>query len=58
MFTGVILTSFDVRECLNLWEGRVAYTAYLWGEKKDMRFEEEEEWTETEDEEWEEEEWW
>jgi hypothetical protein len=50
------LTSVDESKCLNHSKGRVAYTAYLRGEK-DMIFEEEDEWEESEDEEWEEEEW-
>jgi hypothetical protein len=50
------LTSVDESKSLNPSAGRVAYTAYLRGEKH-MIFEEEDEWEEGEDEEWEEEEW-
>ena len=50
-------TSVDESKPLNLSAGRVACTAYLWRWKKDMIFEEEDEWEEGEDEEWEEEEW-
>lgn len=50
-------TSVDESKPLNLSTGRVACTAYLWRWKKDMIFEEEDEWEEGEDEEWEEEEW-
>jgi hypothetical protein len=54
---GLGLTTTDESKRLNPSEGRVAYTAYLRGEKKHMIFEEEDEWEEGEDEEWEEEEW-
>jgi hypothetical protein len=54
---GLRLTTFDESKCLNQAEDRVAYTAYAWRWKKDMIFEEEDEWEEGEDEEWEEEEW-
>jgi hypothetical protein len=51
------LTTVDESKRLNHGKGRVAYTCYLVEVKKDMIFEEEDEWEEGEDEEWEEEEW-
>lgn len=54
---GLRLTTFDESKYLNQAEDRVAYTGYLWRWKKEMIFEEEDEWEEGEDEEWEEEEW-
>jgi len=54
---GLRLTTFDESKCLNPAKARVAYTAYVWRWKKEMIFEEEDEWEEGEDEEWEEEEW-
>jgi hypothetical protein len=50
------LTSFDESKCLNCRRDRVVLNV-LCEVKKDMIFEEEDEWEEGEDEEWEEEEW-
>jgi len=51
-----ILTTFDESKCLNCRRDRVDLNA-LCEVKRNMIFEEEDEWEEGEDEEWEEEEW-
>jgi hypothetical protein len=51
------LTTLDESKCLNYRNDRVRNTSCFGGEKRDMIFEEEDEWEEGEDEEWEEEEW-